>query len=150
MFDSSWIKCEEALGPSSARRDLHMLSLSAWGWRLLCDMLCAECRKQRWSTVPTCHCEDADDFSADLLLIFAQLRSTYAQGTKISKKHLRRFNAKTCAKISEPRHIHQKQSARQTLSTINRCGNSMSLEDANNCHLQKRSQNFCQTTSPKS
>ena len=51
--------------------DAHTLSLSAWAWRLLCDMLSAQGSEDGVGTPPRTGRSDAADFSADFVQIFA-------------------------------------------------------------------------------
>ena len=49
--------------------DAHMLSLSAWAWPLLCDMLSVQGSRDGVGTPSERGCWDAADFSADFVRI---------------------------------------------------------------------------------
>ena len=42
ILETSWSKCKHVFGPKDATMDAHMLSLSTWVWRRLCDVLYAQ------------------------------------------------------------------------------------------------------------
>ena len=70
FLKKSWSKRKQAFGPQGATMDTHMNSLSAWAWRLLCDMLSARDSRDGVGTPPGAGHGDAADFSVDLVRIF--------------------------------------------------------------------------------
>ena len=71
-FEKSWSKSKHAFRPKDATVDAHMLSLSAWAWRRLCDVLSArESRDGMGYPPPWQGYWETADFSADFLRIFA-------------------------------------------------------------------------------
>ena len=95
LFENPWRKRKQAIGPEAAMMDAHMLSLSAWARRLLCDKLSVQHSGDGVGTPPGIGLGDAADvfctFGADFCVTLEHLLSS----AKNLRKYLRAINQHT-------------------------------------------------------